>query len=96
MADANPTPALGKTAAGSPRKRAAFTRTERPVFAVISYQDEDGNPVKLSKSRLVVKVEKDMEKLVALLEDTDGYSVVAKLDMPKATSTRSLASNEPA
>lgn len=70
---------------GAPRKRAPFVRTERPVFAVISYTDEDGNPVKLSKARLSIKVEKDMEKLVSLLEDTDGYSVVAKLDMPKAS-----------
>jgi hypothetical protein len=84
-----------KTADAPKKKRAAFTRTEKPIFALVTYTNEQGAAVKLDKSRLVITVERDMEKIVAAMEDGVGVATLMKLNMPKAA-TKPAAAEAPA
>ena len=46
-----------------------LTRTARPVFAVMSIKDVDGNPIKVYKEQATVhSVHKDAEELLELVE----------------------------
>tara|TARA_R110000751_G_scaffold281707_1_gene384709 strand:+ start:62 stop:271 length:210 start_codon:yes stop_codon:yes gene_type:complete len=46
-----------------------LTRTARPVFAVMSIKDVDGNPIKVYKEQVTVhSVHKDAEELLELVE----------------------------
>lgn len=71
------------------RKRAAFTRTPKPVFAIINYTDESGNPVKLNRDALSITFEKDSSKLVELLTGEGmGNATVVKVDLPAPTARK--------
>lgn len=68
------------------RKAATGPRQSKPMFAIVTYHDEDGNAVKLNGSALSIRFTKDSEELVALLT-TDGgtNATVIKADLPVAT-----------
>ena len=70
----------------APRKRAAFTRTERPTFVVITAKDAAGNPVVLDKTNTTVLIEKDSAKLLDLLTagGLEGVTVI-RATMPAPT-----------
>jgi hypothetical protein len=72
---------------GKKRRKASGPRTARPIFAVVSYRDEQGQAVQLDKARLTIKLERDAGKLVELVtnpENAGGVTVV-KADMPEPT-----------
>jgi len=75
-------------AAPAKKKRASFTRTPKPVFAIIAYTDENGTAVKLNRDGLSITFEKDASNLVELLTG-DGMSnaTVVKVELP-APATR--------
>lgn len=57
------------TEAKPKRKRAAFTRTARPVYLVMQVLGEDGNPVSFNKSHLkVLTVERSADKVLEAVE----------------------------
>jgi hypothetical protein len=71
-------------AAPAKKKRAAFTRTAKPIFAIVSYTDENGNDVKLDKSRLNIVLERDSGKIVELLTgDGVGSATVKPVQLPE-------------
>jgi hypothetical protein len=72
------------TEAPAKRKRAPFTRTVKPVYAVVRYKNEDGTYAKLSKANLEITVEKDMDKIVEMVQEGDGNFVLAKIDLAPA------------
>lgn len=75
-----------KTETAPKRKRAAFTRTPKPVFAIITYTDENGSPVKLNRDTLSIKFEKDASELVTLLTGEGmGNATVVKVELPAPT-----------
>lgn len=67
------------------KKRAPFTRTEKPVYLVIRYSDEQGNPIKLDKARLNVSIERDADKVMEIQEQEAGQATVSRVTLPKAT-----------
>lgn len=78
------------------RKRAAFTRTPKPVFAIIKYTDENGAEQKLDRDRLSITFEKDAGALVTLLTGEGmGNATVVKVDLPAPT-PRKAAEDAPA
>lgn len=70
-----------------PRKRrASGPRQARPVFGVVTYTDENGQPMQLDKSRLSVKIERDSAKIVELLTSGDASlagAAVVKVELPQ-------------
>lgn len=71
------------------RKRAAFTRTPKPVFAIINYTDENGVATKLSRDGLSITFEKDSGKLVELLTGEGmGNATVVKVELPAPTARK--------
>ena len=74
MADA---PAKKKRAPQGPR-------TPKPVFAIVSYTDADGNSVQLDKSRLSIAFERDSTKLVDMLTGDGGIaaSAIVRVQLP--------------
>jgi len=78
------------------KKRASFTRTEKPIYAVIAYTNDDGEKVKLNKSRLSITLERDAGKILELAENSDGTAIFVKLDMPKAAPKPAAAPEAPA
>lgn len=78
-------------AAPAKRKRAAFTRTEKPVFAIVKATDQNGAPIALTKAGLSITLEKDAAKLVDLVTSSDMQgAVVIKVKLPP-TATRKPA-----
>jgi hypothetical protein len=49
------------------KRRASGPRTQRPVFAVVTYQDENGNSVALNKAGMNIRIERDAAKLLELV-----------------------------
>ena len=74
--------------ADAPKKRrASGPRTQRPIFAVVRYTDQDGSTVQLEQSRLSIQIERDSGKLVEMLTgggDFTGAAVV-KVQLPAPT-----------
>ena len=71
------------------KKRAAFTRTPKPVFAIIQYTDENGTAVKLNRDGLSIKFEKDAGNLVELLTGEGmGSATVVKVELPAPTARK--------
>jgi hypothetical protein len=66
------------------KKRAAFTRTPKPVFALVSYKDEDGNPIRLIKSNLSIVLENDAAKVMDILESGEGTATMVRVALPSA------------
>jgi|TARA_R110000823_G_C15652271_1_gene471102 hypothetical protein len=47
-----------------------LTRTAKPVFAVMTVNDEDGNPMRVHKEQVIVhSVHKNAEELLELMDD---------------------------
>jgi hypothetical protein len=83
MAEAAARQDPGLTVAGTKRKRAAFTRTERPIFAIVSVNDTDGNPMILKKTQVSIVLEKDSAKIVDLVTSGEvGSAVVIRVQVP--------------
>lgn len=82
MADEAPTTA--------PKKRRApqGPRTPRPIFAIVTYTNEDGSLQSLEASRLSIGFERDSAKLLeALLPGGSGMtaSAVVRVTLPAPT-----------
>jgi hypothetical protein len=72
-----------QTAATPKKRRAQGPRNAKPLFAVVSYKDADGNSVALDKSRLDIKVERDAGKLLELVTSGDfGAATVVRIELP--------------
>lgn len=70
-------------------KRVQGPRTQRPIFAIVSYTDADGAIVALEASRLSIAFERDSGKLLeALLPGGAGLgaaSAVVRVTLPTPT-----------
>jgi len=64
-------------------RRKSGPRQSKPMFAVVSYQDENGERVALNKAGLSIRLERDAAKLVDLVtsEDMSGATVV-RVELP--------------
>jgi hypothetical protein len=100
MADAQGKTQASEAAAPAKRRRAAGPRVARPVFAVVTYNDEGGEPVKLESSRLKIQIERDSAKLVEMLTSSgsfDGAAIVrVELPQPQRRGTGAQAEQAPA
>lgn len=69
------------------RRKPQGPRTQKPIFAVVSYQDEQGVQVRLEKSRLNIILERDAAKLVELLAGEGGAGfdnvAVVRVELPQ-------------
>ena len=75
-----------ETAAPKKRRAPQGPRQARPVFAIVTYSDAEGNAMQLDKSRLSIKIERDSAKIVELLTAGDGSmgsAAVVKVDLPQ-------------
>lgn len=78
------------TAAAPAKKRRApqGPRQQRPIFAIVTYNDENGNLQPLEASRLSIGFERDSAKLLeALLPGGSGMtaSAVVRVTLPAPT-----------
>lgn len=66
------------------KRRASGPRQARPVFAVVTYTDENGNAVQLNKDALTIKIERDSAKIVELLTSGEmGSAAVVRVELPQ-------------
>lgn len=77
MATETPAPA-----ATEKKKRASFTRTAKPIYAVVQQMNDDGSLSPVDTSKFVFKFERDTEKLLDLVVETGCKPV--KLEIPTA------------
>ncbi len=85
--------ATTETAPAAPvkRRKPQGPRQTKPVFAVVTYEGEDGASIRLDKSKLKIVLERDAAKLVDLVTSDDMSSAaVIRVEMP-ATATRKPA-----
>lgn len=73
------------------KKRAAFTRTPKPVYAIVSYTDEDGNPQRLVKANLKIELERDTAKVMDILESGEGNATILRVTLPEAAKRATAA-----
>lgn len=74
------------TTAPATKRRAPGPRTPKPVFAIVSYQDEQGQAVSLDKNRLNIQIERDSAKIVELLTGGDNSlagAAVVRVELPQ-------------
>jgi hypothetical protein len=76
---------MAEAATPAKRKRASGPRQARPVFAVVQYQDEQGQQVALAKDRLRITLERDAGKLLELVTGEAQGSTVIKVELPQST-----------
>jgi hypothetical protein len=77
------------------KRRASGPRQSRPVFAVVSYTNEDGSLVTLDKNRLQIRIERDAGKLLDIVTGEGAQvSCVARVELPQPT--QRAAANAPA
>lgn len=75
--------------AATPAKRtrkSSGPRQARPVFGIVTYTDEQGQPVQLDKNRLSIRIERDSGKIVELLTSGDGSlgnAAVVRVELPQ-------------
>lgn len=71
--------------ADTPKKRrASGPRQQRPVFAVVTYTDENGNAVQLNKDNLNIAIERDSAKIVEMLTGGSmGSATVVRVELPQ-------------
>lgn len=72
------------TAAAAPKakRKAQGPKQMKPVFLVITYKDEQGNAVKLDKSRLSVEPTKDASAVVEMVTSGDTIATVVTIRVP--------------
>lgn len=63
-------------------RRSSGPREAKPIYAVVSY-NQDGQSVKLNKADLQIKLERNADRIVELLESGDGGTVV-RVQLPVA------------
>jgi hypothetical protein len=66
------------------RKRAAFTRTAKPLYGVLRIKDGNGGYLNFSKEDVELKVERDTGKLLELVTAGSVTGAVIKIDLPPA------------
>lgn len=77
MADTNEAAPAKKT------RKAQGPRTPKPIFALVSYTDSDGNTVRLDVENLNIEFTKDSAELVTKLTGPDaGKFVVKQVTLP--------------
>jgi hypothetical protein len=71
--------------ADAPKKRrASGPRQSRPVFAVVSYTNEQGASVQLDRSRLNIAIERDAGKLLEMVTGSNqGPVAVVQVQLPQ-------------
>lgn len=73
------------TDAAPKKKRASFVRTEKPTFAIITITDENGQPMRVTKDRISIQLEKDSARIVDLVTSGDmGTATVVRVSLPVA------------
>lgn len=68
------------------KRRASGPRTPRPVFGIVTYTDDQGQPVQLDKNRLSITIERDSARIVELLTGGDSgmaNAAVVKVELPQ-------------
>lgn len=67
-------------------RRASGPRQQRPVFAVVTYKDSEGNSIQLDKNNLNIAIERDSAKLVEMLTGEGfGGAAVVRVELPQPT-----------
>ena len=85
MADTkNETAAAGTEAPKRKRKGPTGQRKEKPTFAVVSYTDEQGQPLTLRKEGLQIRFTKDPFELVRIMQQGDGTEQIVEVTNAKA------------
>jgi hypothetical protein len=75
-----------ETAAAPKKRKAQGPRTPKPIFAVVTYEDENGNPVVLNKSNIKIVLERDAAKLLDLVTGEGmGPAAVVRVELPAST-----------
>lgn len=68
------------------KRRTQGPRTPKPIFAVVTYEDESGNPVVLNKSNIKIVLERDAAKLLDLVTGEGmGPAAVVRVELPATT-----------
>lgn len=78
MADNPATPAK--------KRRSSGPRTARPIFAIVTYTDDQGQAVQLDKARLSIRLERDSAAIVDALTGGDSSlagATVTKVELPQ-------------
>jgi len=66
------------------RRKPQGPRVPKPVFAVVTYQDENGNDVVLNKNGLQIKLERDAAKLLDLVTSAGvGQAAIVRVELPQ-------------
>lgn len=80
---------MAEAASAAPAKakrRSSGPRTQRPVFAVVTYEDENGNQVALNKSGIQIRIERDAAKLLDMVTSEGmGNAAVVRVELPAPT-----------
>ena len=79
------------TAAPAKKKRAAFTRTAKPVFALVSYTDGEGNQVALNAANLTIKLERDAAAILDAVTGGTFVGVAKQVALPVAEKKPAVA-----
>lgn len=82
-----------------PKGKSTGPRQQRPVFAIVTYTDENGNAQQLDKSRLNIAIERDSAKIVELLTSGDGdmsNAAVVRVQLPQPTPRAKAGATEAA
>lgn len=73
--------------ANAPKKtrKSSGPRQQRPVFAIVSYTDENGTAVKLNQAGISIQIERDSGRLVELLTGGGdfGNAAVVRVELPQ-------------
>lgn len=73
------------------RKKSDKPRQAKPLFLILEYADEAGNPVKLDKTRLVINHTKDPAQVIDLMEGGGNQTVVTIRIQPEERPSPSAA-----
>lgn len=83
---ATTTSVTGQTPETKKRRKPQGPRQARPMFAIVTYSDENGNDVVLNKANLQIKLERDAAKLLDLVTGAGvGPAAVVRVEMPAPT-----------
>jgi hypothetical protein len=71
-----------------PKGKSTGPRQQRPVFAIVTYRDADGNAQSLNKDGLSIQIERDSAKIVEALtggDDSLAGATVVRVQLPQPT-----------
>lgn len=68
------------------RKRAAFTRTPKPIYMLVARRDDEGNlqPFDVNAHGLEFQFERDTDKVLEIVSDSNGAFKPIKVTIPVA------------